>query len=264
MIGPVSNNSFPFQTRLSRNLQKQDEVLQRLATGRRINSGKDDPAGLIVAERLQSELSALDAESRNLERLTANAEITDGHLAELTGMSADLRGHLLAAANTGGLVAGELEAHQLEVDHLAARIQRKTYDVADSLKGIHLPDDGNEVLAAQLSDAAAQVSTLATGGLNELRSGNFDAMETVVAEASDAFATARGQVGAYVRTELEPRQAAVEIERESLLSAYSTIVDADYAEETAELARARVMTAGSLEIIKIAQHNAITVLGLLK
>ncbi len=48
MIDGVSYNPLVLQTQLRKNLTRQDGVLQRLATGRRINSGKDDPAGLIA------------------------------------------------------------------------------------------------------------------------------------------------------------------------------------------------------------------------
>lgn len=263
MIEGVQNTT-PFLRLLDKNTKQQNETLTRLSTGQRINKGSDDPAGLIAATRLQSDIAAVEAESRALTRINANANITDGHLSQLSGMAADVRGHLIAAANTGGLSDAELDAHQLEVDHLTRQMQLTTYDAVESLDGINLPDDGNSKLAEQLTTAAHQVSTLATGGENDLRSGRFAEADAVVAEATTAFAEGRGTVGGYQRTVLAPRIEAAAVERESLLAAHSQIMDADFAEEVSNLARDQVRTAAAGETLRIANHNAASVLRLLE
>ena len=102
MISPVSDNSKPFQTLYNKNLNTQNDVMKRLASGRRINSGKDDPAGLIAATRLEAAIASLEAESRAIQRTNANANIADGHLSQLSEMSADLQGLVVAGANTAG------------------------------------------------------------------------------------------------------------------------------------------------------------------
>ena len=264
MIGAVSNNTHAYQTLLRRNLNQQDAVLRRLATGRRINTGSDDPAGLIAALRLQAELAEVDAESRAVSRLHANANIADGHLAELSTMAGDLRVHALASANQGAMSDAEIAAHQLEIDAVSARVQRTVYDAADSLDGLNLPDGGNAKLAQRLQDTAAAVSTLASGEANEVRHGNFAAVETVLRDATAAFAEGRGIIGSYQRNELEPRLNSAALRRENLLAAHSRIVDADFAEEAVNLARAKVLTASSIEVLRIADHNVRTVLDLLK
>ncbi|MCH7925340.1 MAG: flagellin, partial [Planctomycetes bacterium] len=65
MISPISNvRTLSALHQLNRNQNFLFETMKRLATGRRINSGKDDPAGLISSERLAAEIRALEAESR--------------------------------------------------------------------------------------------------------------------------------------------------------------------------------------------------------
>ncbi len=263
MIGGVSNNTSLFQTQFNKNQKAKNEVLSHLATGQRINRGADDPAGLIVASRLQSEIAALEAESRAIERLDANANIVDGHLAQAATLTGDVRKHLLAAANEGGLVEGELDAHQLQIDHTVDRVQSFTRDAVRSLDGIRLPDDGNAALAQQLEDAATAVGSLRTGGANALVTGNFEQAGKAAAHASTAFAEGRGIVGSYQRHTLEARANAAAIERENLMSAHSQIMDADFAAEAANLARANVQTAASGHVLRIANQNAKTVLSLL-
>jgi flagellin len=263
MIGGISNNPFAFQTQFQKNMSQQNEVLLRLATGRRINSGKDDPAGLIAAHNLESALAALEAESRSLDRLDANANIADGHAAQLSGMMSELGRLTVASANTAGMSDAEIEANQIQIDSLTAGIQRFSQDMISSLDGISLPDGGNDALAEQLRNAAASISTLTTGGANDLRSGNFEAMQSVITDAATAFTEARGTVSAYQKYTVESRQNSLAVERENLAAAHSRIVDADFAVETSNLARSQVLTAAGARVLKIADQNAELVLRLL-
>jgi flagellin len=259
----IPNNTFSFQTQLSRSFRWQNEILQRLATGRRINSGKDDPAGLIAATNLESALTALEAESRSIQRVHSNANIADGHTAQLGAMMSELRGLVVASANTGGMSDAEIAANQMQIDNLSASIQRFSQDAIASLDGINLPDGGNEQLAQDLRDAATAVSTLASGGANDLRSGNFDAMQTIIDDATTAFAEARGTIGAYQKYTLESRQNSLAVERENLMAAHSQIVDADFAEETSNLVQSRIQVEAGVKVLKIANNNARAVLDLL-
>jgi len=263
MIGSISNNSLPFQSILRRNMNEQNQIMTRLATGKRINAGKDDPAGLIAATDLEAAIKALEAESRSLQRVNSNANVTDGHMAQLTSMMGDLRELVVAGANTGGLSDAEISANQMQIDHLTASIQSFTYDAVGSLDGISLADGGAEAMAQTLNDAAASLTALTSGGASSLAGGDFSAMETIVSDATTAFAEARGTVGAYQKYDVETRLSNIESERENLMSSLSRIVDTDYAEETSNLARSKVMTAASISVLKIANQNAATVLNLL-
>lgn len=263
MISPVTDNSKLFQALYNKNLNTLNDVMKRLASGRRINSGKDDPAGLIAATQLEAAIASLEAESRAIQRTNANANIADGHLSQLSEMSADLQGLVVASANTAGMSDAEIAANQMEIDALSSSIQRFAQDAISSLDRISLPDEGNEALATQLRDAAVAVASLASGGANELSSGNAEAAQAAVDQAATAFAEARGTIGAYQKYDLETRQNSLAIEHENLLAAHSQIVDADYAQETSNLARAKVLTAASAMVLRIANNNAERTLDLL-
>jgi flagellin-like hook-associated protein FlgL len=263
MIGNVSNNTLTQQTWLRKNSELQNRILQRLASGRRINAGRDDPAGLIAATDLEAAIAALDAESRSLQRVHANANIADGQTAQLSSMMGELRSLAVASANTAGLSDAEVAANQMQIDNLSASIQRFAQDAISSLDGISLPDDGNEQLAEQLRTAANSVATLASGGANSLSSGDFNAIQAVIEDASTVFAEARGTIGAYQKYDVEARLNSLADEREALTAAHSQIMDVDYAEETSNLARSQVLMAASVKVLKIADQNAATVLDLL-
>ena len=142
--------------------------MTRLSTGKRINSGKDDPAGLISSERLAMELKALEAESRSLSRQDSNARIADGNMSQLSGMMSELNGLVVAGANQAGMSDAEIQANQMEIDSLASSIRRFTSDAQTSLEGVDLADGGNATVSAALSSAQAAVNTLVSGGANSL------------------------------------------------------------------------------------------------
>ena len=263
MIGNVSNNTLTQQTLLRKNNELQYRTMQRLASGRRINAGRDDPAGLIAATNIESAITALEAESSSLQRVHANANITDGHLAQVSSMMGQMRGLAVASANTAGLSDAEVAANQMQIDQLAGSIQRFTSDAIASLDGISLADGGNEQLATQLQAAASGVAGLTSGGANELQSGNLAGIESAIADAAKVFAGARGTVGAYQKYDVETRLTSLAAERESLAASKSEIMDADYAEEISNLSRANVLSAASMEVLKITNQNAGMVLNLL-
>lgn len=263
VIGRVGDNTSLLLAQLRKNFLEQNDILKRLATGRRINSGKDDPAGLIAATDLEAAIAALDAESRAIQRTDTHANITDGHTAQLSSMMSDLRGLVVASANTGAMSDAEIAANQMQIDNISASIQRFAQDAIASLDGISLPDGGNEQLAEQLRNAANAVASLASGGANDLRSGNFEAMQAALDDATTAFAETRGIVGAYQKYTLESRQNSLAVQRENLVAAHSQIVDADYAEESSNLTRSQILTAASVRVLQIANQNTSLVLNLL-
>ncbi|MAC18581.1 MAG: flagellin [Phycisphaerae bacterium] len=98
--------------------------LQRLSTGLRINRGADDPAGLIVSERLRSEMKGLDQAIDNSERASSVIATAEGYLAEVADLLNSVKGLVVEAANTGGVSQEEIEANQLQIDSAIESITR--------------------------------------------------------------------------------------------------------------------------------------------
>ena len=112
------------QMNLSRSNRALSLSLERLATGLRINRGADDPAGLIVSERLRSEALGLSQAVTNSERASSVIATTEGYLAEVADLLNSIRGLVVEAANQAGLSRDEIEANQLEVDSAIDAITR--------------------------------------------------------------------------------------------------------------------------------------------
>lgn len=237
--------------------------MQRLATGKKINSGKDGPAALIAAERLSAEMAALDAESRSLARADANANIADGNVGQLSSMMIEMKRLTVAGANSGALSDEELAANQMQIDSLASSIDRFTGDAISSLDGFNMPDNGNADAQAQLESARNAARSVSSGGANDLSSGNFEAALAALDGAITDVTTAQGAIGAFQKDTIGPQIRSNQVAFANLAESRSRIADTDYATETSNLAQSEVLTAANVKVLKIAQNQIGSILDLL-
>lgn len=98
--------------------------LERLSTGLRINRGRDDPAGLIISERIRSDLEGIDAGIKNAERASAVIATTEASLIEVNQLLNSIQSLIVESANTGANSAEERDANQLQIDSAIASITR--------------------------------------------------------------------------------------------------------------------------------------------
>jgi flagellin len=98
--------------------------LQRLSTGLRINRGADDPAGLIISQRLGSEISGLGQAIKNSERASAVISTAEGSLNEVSELLNSIKALVVEAANTGAISDEERQANQLQIDSAIDSITR--------------------------------------------------------------------------------------------------------------------------------------------
>ncbi len=98
--------------------------LQRLSTGLRINRGADDPAGLIVSERLRGEIESVGQSVDNAERAINVIATGEAALSEVSALLVSIKSLVIEAANSGGLSKEEIEANQLQVDDAVSSISR--------------------------------------------------------------------------------------------------------------------------------------------
>jgi len=240
-----------------------DTVFARLSSGRRINSGRDDPAGLIASERLASEIKSLEAQNRSIQRADANARIAEGHAVEVSSMLTEMRGLVIAGTNTAGMSDAERAANQMQIDSLAVSISRFTDYAVTSLDGFNMPNGGNAIVETQFVQAQAGVMSLVSGGANDLASGNFEAADAALSTAITAVATGRGRIGGYQKDVLMPTLRSNRITLENLSESRSLIADTDFAVEMSNLNRNQVLMAAGIKALVLTQQQPRSVLALL-
>lgn len=265
MVQPISIKAVMTARRaLNQNLAGLFRATTRLATGRKINSGRDDPAGLIVSERLAAEIKSLQAETRSLQRAGSFANITEGHASQLSSLMGDLNGLLVSSANTAWMSDEEIAANQMQIDSIVARVQTVSQDTVTSLDGVNMPGTGNTDVENAVTSAATAVSSLRSGGANSLASGDFAAAQAAIQGAISSVATARGRIGTFQKYNVEPSIRSNQIALENISASKSRIADTDFAEETSNLTRFSILAASSMMALKIAQQQGNAVLSLLK
>ena len=106
------------------NVQNQlTTTYQRLSSGMRINSAKDDAAGLQIADRLTTQINGLNQGNRNTNDAIAVAQTMEGALDETTNMLQKIRTLAVQAAN-GTNTSADRTALQQEVDSLSSEVSR--------------------------------------------------------------------------------------------------------------------------------------------
>ena len=162
--------------------------LQRLSTGLRINSGRDDPAGLIASETLRSEVRGIGQAIDNSQRAINVTSTAEGSLNEISSLLLDMRALIIHSANTGAISQDELAADQLQIDGLVEAIDRiskttqfggqklingnfayatkgvQPNDIAVfSIYGARVPRDGELNVAVQVTSAAQKAKVILAG-----------------------------------------------------------------------------------------------------
>ncbi len=99
-------------------------TLEHLSTGLRISRGKDDPAGLIVSERLRTEIGSVGQALSNTQRAKLIVSTAEGALDEVASLLKDIQQKIVEAANRGAFSDDELRANQLQIDSAIDSITR--------------------------------------------------------------------------------------------------------------------------------------------
>ncbi|HMN40131.1 MAG TPA: flagellin [Phycisphaerales bacterium] len=169
------------QRTLTQNNFNLGQSLERLSTGLRINRGKDDPAGLIASQRLDSEAKAIGAAISNANRADQVVNIAEGGLNEVSGLLTELQGLVTNTANSAGLSDDEKKANQLQIDSILQTIDRVSG--ATAFQGKKLL---NGTLDYTTSSVAAGVSTYKVNGAKLSNGGTLAVQALVTRSAQNA------------------------------------------------------------------------------
>ena len=162
---------------LRSNNERLNESLRNLSTGLKINSGADNPAGLIASENLRAEKTGIKAAMNNAERAGNIVATAEGGLAEVSNLLNEIQGLVNETANSGGLSDEEVEANQLQVDAILNTINRLAGSVnfqgkkllngemSYTTSGTNLSAMSNlRINSARMADGATQNVTIAVTG----------------------------------------------------------------------------------------------------
>ncbi len=241
-------------------------VYEQLSTGKRINSAADDPAGLAIAEKLETQTNGYDIGGANASASQSMINIADGALASVTDSLQRIRELSIQASNTAVYGEDEINAIQQEIDGLKEHIsyvadntQFNTMNLLDgSMSNFHIATnpDGSGM------DIDMPDSTLAALGIADYDvTGSFDI--SVIDEAINKVNSARSELGAN-SNRLDYAMNYNSYASYNLTSAKSTIEDLDMPKAISELEKERLLDEYRIMMMKKEQEEKSHVLKLFK
>ena len=271
-------NSLNSQRNAGMNSSSLSISMQRLSSGLRINSAKDDAAGLAIATRMDSQYRGMNVAVRNANDGISLAQTAEGGLQTLTDMVQRMR-ELAVQATNGTNTSSDLSALNQEYTQLSTEIQRTVSSVqfngqslldttaqfdfqvgANSGQTISVSATQMSVASSSLTGvygagAASSISTAATSA----NASNISALD----DALTAINGARANLGA-VQSRFTNTINFLQTAAENQAAAKGRIMDADFAAETSNLSRAQILQQAGTAMIAQANQLPQGVLALLR
>lgn len=254
-------------------------AMERLSTGKRINSAKDDAAGLAIATSMTSQVKGMGQAIRNANDGISLAQTAEGALGELTNMVQRVR-ELAVQSASGTYADTDRDNMQKEVDQLAAQIDSVMKNT--KFNGVEVFDDGTANAGAartvniQASADSGQQIALTIDALDVSTMHNGTTVVASVDTAGDAATTitnsdtlltaisgARATLGAG-QSRLESAVNGLNSNITNLSDARSRIEDTDYSAETTALAKSQILSQASSAMLAQANQSQQNVLSLLR
>lgn len=180
-----------------------NRALERLSTGLRINSGRDDPAGLIASETLRSSLRAIGQAVDNANRADTIVAVAEGGLQEISSLLLELEGIIDQTANQAGLTQGEVDANQLQIDSILASINRLADstafgdkkllngDLAFTTSGVNITESTGAAVS-HLDKVRINAAKIPNGGFNQVTVNVVSASQVAIVSAVGAGTSGSG------------------------------------------------------------------------
>jgi len=248
-------------------------AIQRLSSGLRINSAKDDAAGLAIASRMTSQINGLNQAVRNANDGISMAQTTESALQEVTNNLQRIRDLAIEAANgtysTDDRAALDVEVKQriAEIDRIASKTTFNGQKVLDGTLGtvdFQVGANVGDTVSVDFSTINATATTLGVNAstVTGADATNANAAITSVDAALKLVNTARSTLGA-VQNRFQSTVANLQSISESTAASRSQIQDADFAAETAAMSRAQILQQAGVSVLAQANTMPQTVLKLL-
>ena len=278
------------QNALVRNERSMNTAMERLSTGQRINSAKDDAAGLAIASRMTSQIKGLEVGIRNANDAISMVNTADGALIEITNMLQRMRELALQASN-GTTTADDREYLNKEYENLIAEIERIANNTQwNGMDILNQSNSTSSTFAFQVGANGGQTIEVNFGNVSQSGNTPWSTFELSANTGAASFISASTAASAHSQgsaalIQIDSAITAVNSQRATFGAAVnqltyavdnlsnvkvnseaarSRIADTDYAKETSELARTQIIQQAGTAMLAQAYQLPQTVLSLLQ
>jgi flagellin len=265
------------QRRLNETNNNLSTSMERLSSGLRVNSAKDDAAGLAISNRMTSQIRGMTVATRNASDGISLAQTAESAMGELTNTLQRMRDLSVQSANDGAVTGGDREKLQAEFKQLNDELSRIVTSTEFNGKkiingslstGLAIQVGANTASDNRITISIANLSTTlaavtgATIGSVATASGARTAIDQIDA-AIKSIDTSRAKLGAIQNrftTTISNLQSSIENQS----AARSRITDTDFAAETANLSRSQILQQAGTAMLAQANQSGQSVLSLLR
>jgi flagellin len=261
--------------------------MQRLSSGLRINSAKDDAAGLAIADRMNTQIRGMNVAIRNAGDAISMAQVAEGGLSAMNDMLQRMRDIAVQASNapnstgSGAVSGGDIQKLSNEYEQLGKELNRMLSATQFNGEQI-LQTTGNYTFQVGANAGAENQITINSGDISlngdtafsGVTQGTNSALVTSAASGNIAVISAldnalsavngrRATLGA-LQSRFENTVSYLRTAVENQSQARSRIMDADFAAETANLSRTQILQQAGTAMIAQANQLPQGVLSLLR
>ena len=265
--------SLTTQNNLNKSQSSLGTAIERLSSGLRINSAKDDAAGQAIANRMTSQIKGMNQAARNANDGISMAQTAEGSLNEINNNLQRVRELAVQASNgtnsTTDLASlqDEVTARLQEIDRVAGKTDFNGIKLLNGTAGasgvvkIQVGVNDGDIINLDLSGAKADSATLGVSGINlkSMSATDLDTIDKAIAKVD----TARSGLGA-VQNRFTSAINNLNNTSNNLSAAQSRIQDADYATEVSNMSRAQILQQAGTSVLSQANQVPQTVLSLLR
>jgi flagellin len=237
------------------------QSVERLSSGLRINSAKDDAAGLAVRELMRADIAVIQQGARNAQDGISMLQTMEGAMATIDDALVRMQ-QLAEQAATGSystaqrtIMENEFKEMREEIDRVAGATKFNGIKMLDNSASVSihfgkLTTDNISIVGSKMTSASG---ALAITGLTIKNVASAKAALTTLDLAISTKDTARAKFG-YKMNRLEGTISVLNIQTENLMAAESRVSDVDVATEMAEMTRNQVLAQAGISML--AQANA--------
>ncbi len=252
-------------------------AMDRLSSGKRINSAKDDAAGLAIATSMTAQVRGMSQGIRNANDGISMAQAAEGALGEVSNMLQRVR-ELTVQGSNGTYSSDDLIRMNSEVTQLQSQVTdvltntefngNKLFDGTAGAAGngavsIQVGANPLDTIDLTFGDVGAGAGMTAALAVNLTTLSGTGSELTDIDTALDEVSTLRADLGAS-QNRLESAVNTLTNNSANLSDARSRIEDADYSAETTAMAKAQILSQASTAMIAQANQSQQNVLSLLK
>ncbi|MCU5773298.1 flagellin [Erwiniaceae bacterium BAC15a-03b] len=260
--------SLTTQNNLNKSQASLSTAIERLSSGLRINSAKDDAAGQAISNRMSSNIKGLTQAARNANDGISLSQTAEGSLNEINTNLQRIR-ELTVQAKNGTNSADDITSIQAEVDARLSEITRigeaskfngtSIFNGTDSVNIQVGADDasGANVISIALSGSGFQASALGTSF--DVTGGDLSTLDERIKNVDSA----RSDLGA-IQNRFESTINNLNTTVTNLSASQSRIQDADYSTEVSNMSRAQILQQAGTSVLSKANQTTQNVLSLLQ